>query len=72
MPYVEIPSDDAVVSALEKIGGCATALALCDELVRTKHPRRDSQLAIQRAAERGRISVGSDWKLSVVKKAIAA
>ena len=72
MRYTEIPSDDTVVSALEEIGASATASALCEQLVRNGHPRRDSQLAIQRAAERGRISVGSDWMLSVVDKVIAA
>lgn len=72
MPYAEIPTDDAVVEALNKLGGRATARQLCEALVRTNHPRRDSQLAIQRASERGRISVGPDWTLSVVAKAMAA
>ncbi|TCT37280.1 hypothetical protein EDC90_101917 [Martelella mediterranea] len=72
MPYPEIPSDDTVVSALEKIGDNATASELCDRLVELKHSRRASQLAIQRTVERGRISIGSDWKLSVAKKAVAA
>ncbi|OAP47435.1 hypothetical protein ATC00_22520 [Sinorhizobium americanum] len=72
MPYAEIPSDDAVVDALKKLGGRATARELCEELVKTNRPRRDSQLAIQRASERGRISVGHDWMLTVVAEAVAA
>jgi hypothetical protein len=54
MPYAEIPSDNAVVEALKRLGGHATAAHLCDELVKANYPRRDSQLAIQRASERGR------------------
>lgn len=72
MPYAEIPSDDAVVTALTALGGRATARQLCDELVRTKNPRRESQLAIQRASERGRISVAKDWTISVPVEAVAA
>lgn len=74
MPYAEIPSDDVVVQALIELGGRATAAQLCNELVKTSHPRRDSQLAIQRASERGRILVGSDWTLSVAphQHAVAA
>ncbi|MDQ0998052.1 hypothetical protein QFZ34_003234 [Phyllobacterium ifriqiyense] len=72
MPYAEIPSDDAVVYALRSLGGRATAAKLCDELVKNKHPRRDSQLAIQRASERERILVGSDWTLCLPAEAIAA
>lgn len=72
MPYDEIPSDDVVVQALVDLGGRATAAELCNQLVRTNHSRRDSQLAIQRASERGRVSVGADWKLSVVMQAVAA
>lgn len=63
MPYVEVPSDDEVVAALNHIGGSGTASQLCDELVARHHPRRESQLAIQRAAERGRVIVKSDWRL---------
>ncbi|MEY9531194.1 hypothetical protein [Sinorhizobium fredii] len=72
MPYAEIPSDEVVVQALADLGGRATAAELCNELVRANHSRRESQLAIQRASEGGRISVGADWMLSVVAQAVAA
>lgn len=72
MLYEEIPSDDAVVEALAGLGGQATALALCDALVAADYPRRDSQLAIQRAAERGRIEVQTDWTLRQVVEEVAA
>lgn len=72
MRYQEIPSDDEVVGALAKLGGQTTALALCNALVDAGHPRRDSQLAIQRAAERGRIEVQTDWTLRQIAEDIAA
>lgn len=72
MPYAEIPSDDEVVTALAQLGGHATAAALCEELVKANHPRRDSQLAIQRASERGRVVVASDWSLRLPEEALAA
>jgi hypothetical protein len=72
MPYSEVPSDTTVVQALVRLGGHATALELCEELVRAKFPRRDSQLAIQRSAERGRINVAADWTLSVAQEVAAA
>lgn len=65
MVYVEIPSDDQVVDELKKLGGRTTALALCNALVTAGHPRPESQIAIQRAAERQRILVGPDWALSL-------
>jgi hypothetical protein len=65
MPYTEIPSDEEVVAALRALGGHASARSLCDKLVAEGHPRRDSQLAIQRAAERGRLTVAKDWTLSL-------
>lgn len=72
MAYAEIPSDAEVVQALKDLGGHATAAELCDKLVSEKHPRRDSQLAIQRASERGLIVVGLDWTVSVAAEAVAA
>lgn len=71
MSYREIPSDSEVVSALEALGGRATAVALCNLLAKD-HPRRDSQLAIQRAAERGRLQWEHDWTLTISKEAVAA
>ena len=64
MRYSEIPSDNEVVAALRTLNGQVTAVELCDLLART-HPRRDCQLAIQRAIERGKIRVGKNWILSV-------
>ena len=72
MAYAEIPSDNQVVAALNALGGTATARALCEKLVDEGHPRRDSQLAIQRTVERGRITVDSDWTLRTVNQAVAA
>lgn len=72
MPYVEIPSDNEVVAALEKLKGLATAEALCEQLVNDGHVRRDSQLAIQRTAERGRIVIGNDLMLRVASQSVAA
>ena len=72
MAYIEIPSDAEVVAALADLGGSATAIDLLEKLVSAKHPRRDSQLAIQRAAERGRILILPDWSLQLAKEAAAA
>lgn len=74
MTYIiEIPSDAVVVQALNDLGGSrVTATRLCEALVVAGYPRRDSQLAIQRAAERGHIIVGSDWTLSSAPEAVAA
>lgn len=72
MAYSEVPSDDEVVAVLIKIGDHTSARVLCDALVAGGHPRPDSQLAIQRAAERGRINVAKDWTLSVANIVVAA
>lgn len=70
---IEVPNDDEVVSTLSKInGGRATALELCKELMRAGHPERQSQLAIQRAAERGRLHILRDWTLSIVSEVAEA
>lgn len=69
---LEVPSDNQVVEALHELGGHADALALCTQLMNSGHPRLQSQLAIQRAAERGRLSVNRDWTLSVALEAVAA
>lgn len=68
----EIPSDDDVVAALNELGGHATAGLLCRKLVDDGHLRLRSQLAIQRAAERGRLLVNSDWSLSVTVQQLEA
>ena len=69
---IEIPSDDQVVAVLNRLGDGITARALCNALIMDGHPVRQSQVAIQRAAERGRILVNEDWTLSVVREAVAA
>lgn len=69
----EIPTDDEVVAALmKKPDARSTAIDLCDALVAAGHSRRDSQLAIQRATERRRVVVGSNWMLSLPEKVAAA
>ena len=74
MAYVqEVPSDDEVLAALKALGGRADALALCEQLMSEGHPELQSQLAIQRTAERGKLLVERDWTLSVVpEQAVAA
>lgn len=72
MANVEIPSDQEVVDTLAALGERVTAVRLCQALVAAGHPIRQSQLAIQRAAERGHIEINSDWSLSAIKEAIAA
>lgn len=74
MAYVrEVPSDEQVVAALAELGGQSDAITLCEKLMSQGHPELQSQLAIQRAAERGRLVVERDWTLSVaVQQNIAA
>ncbi|WP_162783772.1 hypothetical protein [Devosia naphthalenivorans] len=72
MAYSEVPSDDEVVGVLRKMGVGISARALCDALVQAGHPRPDSQLAIQRATERGRIVVAKDWTLTASNDMVAA
>ena len=72
MPNYEVPSDDEVVAALASLGGTATALELCKELMIAGHPALQSQLAIQRAADRGRLAINQNWSLSVAHEAVAA
>ena len=74
MAYVqEVPSDDQVLAALRGLGGRADALALCERLMSEGHPELQSQLAIQRTAERGKLLVERDWTLSLVpEQAVAA
>ncbi len=69
---LEVPSDDEVVATLAKFQGHADALTLCRELMSAGHPELQSQLAIQRAAERRRIIVNRDWTLSLPHEAVAA
>lgn len=69
---IEIPSDDQVVAILAGLGLRVTARDLCRALIDAGHPSRQSQVAIQRAAERGRILVNDDWTLSPLPEAVAA
>lgn len=66
---VEIPSDAEVLAVLKTLGERVSARALCDALVDRDHPRDRSQLAIQRAAERGKIAINDDLTLSPVEAA---
>lgn len=67
---IEIPTDDEVVAklselaAMEEYNGYVSARALCDALVTDGNPVGRSQLAIQRAAERGKLLINDDWTLS--------
>lgn len=63
---IEIPSDEVVVGALNKLGLSVSARTLCEALVAEGHPRDRSQLAIQRAAERGKIAINKDLSLSPI------
>jgi len=74
MAYVtEVPSDEEVVATLRLLGGRSDALELCQRLMQNGHPELQSQLAIQRAAERGKLVVERDWTLSVQREqAVAA
>lgn len=72
MSETEIPSDDQVVAALAGLGGHATAVALFRTLLAQDHPALQSQIAIQRAADRGKIVINRDWTLSIPVEAEAA
>jgi hypothetical protein len=61
MSNLEIPSDDEVVAVLTGLGGGATAIDLRDNLVASGHSKSRCELAIQRAADRGRIFIWRDW-----------
>jgi hypothetical protein len=61
----EVPSDDEVVATLRELNGHADAVELCRALMDRGHPQLETQLAIQRAAERGRLVVNRDWTLSL-------
>ena len=65
MTNFEIPSDDQVVEALKSLDGHATAVALRDHLREMGHSQSRCELAIQRAADRGRIFIQRDWTLSL-------
>lgn len=73
MNRLEVPSDEEVVETLVELGGKhVDAVTLCRKLMDRGHPRLQSQLAIQRTAERGRITVDRDWTLSVAEEEMAA
>jgi hypothetical protein len=72
---IEIPSDDEVVDVLrglERSSDGITARALCNALIAKGHPIRESQIAIQRAVERDRVQLNSDWTLNSINEKIAA
>lgn len=61
---IEIPSDSEVLAQLTRLGHNIAAKKLCEALVQAGHPLRESQIAIQRAAERGKIKINDDLSLS--------
>jgi len=65
MRYRNVPTHTEVAETLAAIGGQATAKALCDALVSPARPRRDAQLGIQRATDRGAVLVLHDWSLGL-------
>ena len=68
----EVPSDAEVAQALRDLGDRVKAVDLCQALMRLGHPIRETQLAIQRAAERGRIVINHDLTLSSAREVFAA
>ncbi len=62
---IEIPSDGEVCATLTRIGS-STARELVDALVNAGHNARDSQWAIQRCLDRGKITIGAGLKLTAV------
>lgn len=69
---IEVPSDEQVIEALEHLDGHADALTLCKALMADGHSPLESQLAIQRTAERGKILVDDDWTLRIPAEVMAA
>jgi hypothetical protein len=63
--HIEVPSDDEVIAVLQALHGAANARELCAHLMEKGHSRLESQLAIQRTAERGKIVLRNDWTFSV-------
>jgi hypothetical protein len=60
--FDEIPSDEEVVKALQKLGGNVDAETLLSALANgDKQSRYNAQLAIQRAFDRRRIDLTRDW-----------
>ena len=72
MTYMEIPSDDQVVAALEKLAGHASASKLCNQLVADGHPRRESQLAIQRARAKAERALGPKFDIRAFHDTVLA
>jgi hypothetical protein len=73
MSETEIPTDDEVVAVLaNELNGQATAVELFHALVARDHAALQSQIAIQRAADRGRIIINRDWSLTVAPESVAA
>lgn len=72
MVDIEVPSDEEVVETLGQLTGRATAMKLCEALMQRGHPRLQSQLAIQRTAERDKIYIWSDWTLSLTEEKVKA
>lgn len=73
MSQHEIPSDATVCAVLHKMG-TPTARALVEALIEAGYNSRDSQRAIQRCLDRGKIQLGSGLRLqlSAVHDVVAA
>lgn len=64
MTLYEIPSDETVCEVLAALGN-ASALQLVNALVDKAYDKRDTQRAIQRCLDRGKIVLGAGLRLSL-------
>lgn len=67
----EIPSDNIVCETLEKLAP-ATARVLLKALIDQSYSTRDSERAIQRCLDRGKIVLGSGLRLNVSAQLLVA
>lgn len=63
----EIPSDAEVCMVLQRLGA-TTARALVEALVNDGHSSRDSQRAVQRCLDRGKVRLGQGLRLELADK----
>jgi hypothetical protein len=59
----EIPSDEEVLELVAKAGGQILPSNLIDELVKADHTRFNSQWAVRRCFERGKIELTLDLEV---------
>lgn len=62
----EIPSDEEVCATLARMEP-TTARALVEELGKANHSSRDSQRAVQRCLDRGKIQLGAGLRLELAR-----